>query len=173
MMKSCRQIFPRAFTLIECLICIAILGIAFNALLTVTVTSYREGRFGAEDMMARQQVHLAGRALYRDIKNATAAPERLGVIAPGESILALEFPMAGAHQPVSVVYFTDSGRLHRRAEFANGNSNTVALVENLTDAEFARSDGLISWRVEAAVSFQDHTRRNAARGSARLGGAAR
>ncbi|GAB4316292.1 MAG: hypothetical protein Kow0059_08770 [Candidatus Sumerlaeia bacterium] len=173
----------RAYTLIEVLICMAILSVAFTGLFTVTIETMREGRYGAEAMMARQQTQLADRALFRDVKNAVGTLPALGEFTAGPQCLILTFvplepppPFAEALEedesaPWAVIYHLSRNRLKRRLEGRRGFISSTVLVENLSECEFRYEGGMVRWRLATAVAFQDRVRRTACVSAARLGGA--
>ncbi len=165
----------KGFTLIELLIVVAVLSFAFTGLFHVTILVFREGRVGAEDMTARQQIILVNQAMFKDIKNASETVNSFNDFTEGKECLILKYNSSSDESknqsPSFVVYNKERDKLIRQIFYTGLSSgHKTTLVDNLNYANFSRDGNLISWSIVAQTKFQDTIRNFKTNSSANLGG---
>jgi len=150
----------KGFTLIEILIVIAILSIAFEGLFHATVLIYREGGTGAEEMMTRQQIQLFSSALFRDVKNSTDVMDSYDNLKNSDECLILKpSPLSLSQKKCkALAYYKNGNKIIRRVYFSEKSRNETTILGNLKYLRFEKRGKLINWTIESDVQFQDHIR---------------
>lgn len=146
-------------TLIELLIVVAILAIGFEGLFLATALIYKEGSFGAKEMSLRQQLILCSSTLFRDVKNTSEIMLEFGELknSPDCLILKLQNLSNEKNKPAVVIYRKKDDKLYRELHFKDTSKKNITLmVENITNVNFTKKEGMIDWEIEASIKFREH-----------------
>lgn len=160
----------KAVTLIEMLMCIAIISFAFEGLFHITVMMMNEGSAGALEAGVRQELSLASATVFKDIKNAKETPEKFKDFQKSADCLILKYPENDKN--VDAIILRKSGdKLVRTLYFSNSDKMAEnVLIKNISKLNFKTESNLVEWKAEVSYTFRRNTKTFSAGSSALIQG---